>query len=152
MCDRGARRPKKGRGVPCQAVRVRCAFIERHEHQHRVRRMCKLMTVHPSSYYSWQCDPVSARGKDDQRLLGLLKHAWRESGCVYGYIASSRWTCAIWESAAASTAWPGGFSLKACVHRLAIDADLARVAASQRWWHQTTCSASSMSASPITHG
>ena len=43
------------------------------------------MTVHPSGYYAWKCDPVSARGKDDQRLLGLLKHAWLESGGVYGY-------------------------------------------------------------------
>ena len=23
--------------------------------------------------------------RDDQRLLGLLKQAWLESGCVYGY-------------------------------------------------------------------
>lgn len=28
---------------------------------------------------------MSARGKDDQRLLGLLKQAWLESGGVYGY-------------------------------------------------------------------
>lgn len=47
--------------------------------------MCKLMTVHPSGYYACKCDLVSARGKDDQRLLGLLKHAWLESGGVYGY-------------------------------------------------------------------
>ena len=47
--------------------------------------MCKLMTVQPCGYYAWQCDPVSSRGKDDQRLLGLLKHAWLESGGVYGY-------------------------------------------------------------------
>ena len=47
--------------------------------------MCKLMTVHPSGYYAWKCDPVSSRGKDDQRLLGLLKHAWLESGGVYHY-------------------------------------------------------------------
>ena len=31
--------------------------------------------------------------------------------------------------------------MKACVHRLAIDADLARVAPSQRWWLQTTLEA-----------
>ena len=47
--------------------------------------MCKLMTVHPSGYYACKCDPVSSRGKDDQRLLGRLKHAWLESGGVYGY-------------------------------------------------------------------
>ncbi len=47
--------------------------------------MCKVMAVHPSGYYAWKGEPVSARGKDDQRLLGLLKHAWLESGGVYGY-------------------------------------------------------------------
>ena len=69
----------------CQAIRVKYAFIKRHEQEHSVRRMCKVMAVHPSGYYAWKCDPVSARGKDDQRLLGLLKHAWLESGGVYGY-------------------------------------------------------------------
>lgn len=45
---------KNGRSVLCQAVRVKCAFIERHEHQHSVRRMCKIMTVHPSGYHAWK--------------------------------------------------------------------------------------------------
>lgn len=43
------------------------------------------MAVHPSGYYAWKVEPMSFRGKDDQRLLGLLKHAWLESGGVYGY-------------------------------------------------------------------
>jgi putative transposase len=30
-------------------------------------------------------EPQSARAKDDQRLLGLIKHSWLESGGVYGY-------------------------------------------------------------------
>ena len=47
--------------------------------------MCKIMTVHPSGYYAWKADPVSPRAQDDQRVLGLLKHAWLESGGVYGY-------------------------------------------------------------------
>ena len=64
---------------------MKYAFIERHEHEHSVRRMCKIMTVHPSGYYAWKADPVSPRAQDDQRVLGLLKHAWLESGGVYGY-------------------------------------------------------------------
>ena len=43
------------------------------------------MAVHPSGYYAWQAQPLSPRAKDDQRLLGLLKQAWLESGGVYGY-------------------------------------------------------------------
>ena len=43
------------------------------------------MAVHPSGYYAWKAEPASARDREDQRLLGLIKHAWLESGGVYGY-------------------------------------------------------------------
>jgi putative transposase len=43
------------------------------------------MQIHPSGYYAWKTQPQSPRAKDDQRLLGLLKQAWLESGGVYGY-------------------------------------------------------------------
>ncbi|BDB69368.1 hypothetical protein Cthiooxydans_17800 [Comamonas thiooxydans] len=46
------RHPKKGRRVTCQAVRVRYAFIKQHEQVYSVRRMCKVMQVHPSGYYA----------------------------------------------------------------------------------------------------
>jgi putative transposase len=64
---------------------VRYAFIKAHEAQHSVRRMCKVMQVHPSGYYAWKAEPQSPRARDDQRLTGLLKQAWLESGGVYGY-------------------------------------------------------------------
>jgi putative transposase len=43
------------------------------------------MAVHPSGYYAWKAEPASSRDREDQRLLGLIKHAWLESGGVYGY-------------------------------------------------------------------
>ena len=43
------------------------------------------MSVHPSGYYAWKSDPHSAREREDQRLLGLVKQSWLESGGVYGY-------------------------------------------------------------------
>lgn len=64
---------------------MKYAFIKRHEQEHSVRRMCKVMQVHPSGYYAWKAQPHSPRAKDDQRLTGLLKQAWLESGGVYGY-------------------------------------------------------------------
>ncbi|CUI84854.1 IS2 transposase TnpB [Achromobacter xylosoxidans] len=64
---------------------MRYAFIKAHEAQHTVRRMCKVMQVHPSGYYAWKAKPQSARAQDDQRLTALLKQAWLESGGVYGY-------------------------------------------------------------------
>ena len=64
---------------------MRYAFIKKHEREHSVRRMCKVMQVHPSGFYAWQAEPQSPREQDDRRLLGLLKHAWLESGGTYGY-------------------------------------------------------------------
>ena len=43
------------------------------------------MAVHPSGYYAWCKKALSNRDRDDQRLLGLIKHAWLESVGVYGY-------------------------------------------------------------------
>ena len=43
------------------------------------------MRVHRSGYYAWIKQPKSARQKDDERLLGLIKQFWLESGGVYGY-------------------------------------------------------------------
>jgi len=43
------------------------------------------MKVHPSGYYAWRANPVSARQKEDCRLSGQIKQFWLESGGVYGY-------------------------------------------------------------------
>lgn len=50
-----------------------------------VRRLCYLLNVHPSGYYSWLKTPLSRLKKQDQRLTGLIKQFWIESGAVYGY-------------------------------------------------------------------
>ncbi len=71
---------KKGRRVLCQAVRVRYAFIQEHASAHPIRRLCRMMNVHPSGYYAWQHQPLSARALEDQRLLGQIKQCWLESG------------------------------------------------------------------------
>jgi len=64
---------------------VKYAFIKQHEDHHPAKLMCQVMGIHPSGYYAWKKQPVSARAKDNQRLLGLIKQSWLESGCVYGY-------------------------------------------------------------------
>ncbi|MBA6068694.1 IS3 family transposase, partial [Pseudomonas mosselii] len=76
---------KEGRRVLCQGVRLKYAFIKKHSTDYPVRRLCQTLKVHPSGYYAWLAEPQSARAKEDQRLLGLIKHAWLESGGVYGY-------------------------------------------------------------------
>jgi len=44
-----------------------------------------MLRVQRSGYYAWIKQPKSARQQEDERLLGLIKQFWLESGCVYGY-------------------------------------------------------------------
>ena len=66
-------------------MRLKYAFIKQLAGDYSIRRLCLTLKVHPSGYYAWLSEPKSARAKDDQRLLGLIKHSWLESGGVYGY-------------------------------------------------------------------
>ncbi len=75
---------KKAAAYFCQGVRLKYAFIKQADH-YAIRRLCLTLNVHPSGYYAWLSEPKSARAKDDQRLLGLIKHSWLESGGVFGY-------------------------------------------------------------------
>ena len=64
---------------------MRYAFIRDHKTEYRVRPLCRMMNVHPSGYYAWSKQSKSNRQIEDERLLGLIKQFWLESGCVYGY-------------------------------------------------------------------
>ena len=64
---------------------MRYAFSEQEQPRHSVRLLCHVMRVHPSGYYAWKANPISARELDNQRLLPKLKQAWLESGGIYGY-------------------------------------------------------------------
>lgn len=50
-----------------------------------MRRLCKMLKVHPSGFYAWRHKPESQRAKEDKRLLVPIKQSWIESGAVYGY-------------------------------------------------------------------
>jgi putative transposase len=43
------------------------------------------MNVHPSGFYAWKNAPQSNRQREDERMTGLIKQFWLESGGVYGY-------------------------------------------------------------------
>jgi putative transposase len=64
---------------------VRYAFIRAHQQQYSIKILCRTMRVHRSGYYAWIKQPKSARQKEDERLTGLIKQSWLESGCIYGY-------------------------------------------------------------------
>ena len=56
-----------------------------HIREFRLIAMCRVLGVQRSGYYTWLRRGPSARDRDDQRLLGLIKHHWLASGAVYGY-------------------------------------------------------------------
>lgn len=60
-------------------------FIQEHVAHYPVRRLCHVLRVHPSGFYAWRAKPLSNRAIEDKRLLGHIRHAWLESGSVYGY-------------------------------------------------------------------
>ena len=64
---------------------MRYAFIKDHAGDFTIRSLCRLFNLHPSGYYAWLRAPKSARQLKDDTLSGLIKQAWLESGCVYGY-------------------------------------------------------------------
>lgn len=64
---------------------MKYAFIKAHRFVFSVRPMCRLLKVHHSGFYAWLKEPLSKQAKNDLRLIALLKQAWLESGCVYGY-------------------------------------------------------------------
>ena len=64
---------------------MRYTFIRANSTVWPVRWLCRLLEVHPSGYYAWQKQPRSARSIVNERLTGLIKQFWLESGGVYGY-------------------------------------------------------------------
>ncbi|SUG70298.1 Insertion element IS600 uncharacterized 31 kDa protein ISO-S3 31 kDa protein [Salmonella enterica subsp. enterica] len=50
-----------------------------------VMTMCRVLCVARAGFYAWLHNPVSARDKDNQRLLSLIHDSYYLSGGVYGY-------------------------------------------------------------------
>lgn len=47
--------------------------------------MCRVLDVARAGFYAWLHNPVSARDKDNQRLLTLIRDSYSLSGGVHGY-------------------------------------------------------------------
>lgn len=101
-----SRHIKKVRRILCQGVRLKYAFIKLRAGDYSIRQLCLALKVHPSGYYAWLAEPQSVRAKDDQRLVGLIKHFWLESGGVYG-CRKSMTICARSVKTVVGTVWRG---------------------------------------------
>ena len=73
------------RGVLRKSVQMRYAFIQDNQHIWSIRRLCSTLDVHHSGYYAWLKKPISKTARENQKLSGLIKQFWLESGGVYGY-------------------------------------------------------------------
>ena len=58
--------------------------MERCRGEFPVRLMCRCLKVAPSGYYAWRQRPISAREKENRRLLGLIKELHAQSDGVLG--------------------------------------------------------------------
>ncbi|ENT4773353.1 IS3 family transposase [Salmonella enterica] len=76
---------KKGRAVLCKGARLKYRFINEHRTVWGVMTMCRVLCVARAGFYAWLHNPLSARDKDNQRLLTLIRDSYSLSGGVYGY-------------------------------------------------------------------
>ncbi|MEH2920398.1 IS3 family transposase [Samsonia erythrinae] len=76
---------KKGRAVLCKGARLKYRFINEHRNIWGVMTMCRVLNVARAGFYAWLHNPVSARDKDNERLLMLIRDSYSLSGGVYGY-------------------------------------------------------------------
>jgi transposase InsO family protein len=59
-------------------------FIDNHQNEFPVGRMCKVLKVSRSGYYAWRTRPVSAREMANQKLYELIKAVYDAYDGVYG--------------------------------------------------------------------
>ena len=63
---------------------MKYAFIREHRKVFPVASMCRVLRVHRSGFYAWSRQPLSARAREDERLAGMIRSAYANSGGIYG--------------------------------------------------------------------
>ena len=63
---------------------MKYAFMEHHSGTFLVSSMSRALHVSRSGFYAWLKQPVSSRGREDLRLLGLIRSFYAESGGQIG--------------------------------------------------------------------
>lgn len=66
------------------SVRKTYEFIKAHQREFPVEAQCRVLGVAPSGYYAGLKKPVSARGREDARLLRLIRASYTASQGIYG--------------------------------------------------------------------
>ena len=63
---------------------MRYAFIRDHRQEFPVNPMCRILKVQKSGFYKWLAVPESRRRQEDKKLLGEIRHFFRDSDSTYG--------------------------------------------------------------------
>lgn len=63
---------------------MRYQFIQEHQNEFPVQRMCKVLSVSASGYYAWQTRPVSQRAQTNEKLLPTIRAIHSQSRKTYG--------------------------------------------------------------------
>lgn len=63
---------------------MRYQFIQAHQDEFPVQRMCSVLGVSPSSYYAWQTRPISRRVQANQKLMPEIRAIHIRSRKTYG--------------------------------------------------------------------
>lgn len=61
-------------------------FIQAHQHQHRIGRLCQVLAVSRSGYYAWRHRPASPRAQANARLVARITQLHRQMKERYGAI------------------------------------------------------------------
>jgi transposase InsO family protein len=63
---------------------MRYQFIQAHQDEFPLQRMCSVLDVSPSGFYAWQTRPVSPRVQANQKLLPEIRAIHSRSRKTYG--------------------------------------------------------------------
>ena len=74
--------------------------MREHLGEFRLTAMCRVLEVNPSGYYAWAGNSGRPRCREDDRLRGLIKHAW-----LVGWAMQSQMTTDLVLQALVSAVW-----------------------------------------------
>ena len=63
---------------------MKYAFVRAHDHEFRVCRMCRVLSVSRSGYYAWRERPLSPRSQANRQLVSEIRRVHEAARGVYG--------------------------------------------------------------------
>ncbi len=63
---------------------MKYAFIQAHDQEFRIQRMCRVLAVSRSGYYGWRARPLSPRSQANRQLVDEIRRVHAAARGVYG--------------------------------------------------------------------